>query len=78
MSLCEKNCEYIYYDSINQNSVCDCIIKVKLPLISEIEINKDILINNFIHIGLSMNINVMKCHEHYLMKGGLKIILEII
>ena len=72
MSLCEKNCEYNSYDSINKNSVCDCIIKVKFPLISEIEINEDMLINNFINISQSMNINVMKCYKTLFYKEGLK------
>ena len=72
LSLCEKNCEYSYYDSINKNSVCDCIIKVKFPLISEIEINEDMLINNFINIKQPMNINVMKCYEILFNKEGLK------
>ena len=36
LSLCENNCEYIGYNTDNKQSSCDCAIKNKMDLISEI------------------------------------------
>ena len=52
MSLCEKNCEYDKYNIENKMVKCECEIKIKLPLLSEIIINKDKLYNKLTKIQL--------------------------
>ena len=52
--------------------ICECFIKINFPLISEIEINKDKLLTNFINIKNSLNINVFKCYKQLFDKEGLK------
>ena len=42
--------------------MCECNIKIKFPLASEIVINKDRLLNNFKDIKNIININIMKCY----------------
>ena len=71
MSLCENNCEYTKYDYNNKKVSCECFVKIKCPLISEIEINKDKLLNNFIDIKKILNLNVIKCYKDVFNKEGL-------
>ena len=39
MSLCEPNCEFIGYNFDKKEAICKCSFKIKLPLVSEIEID---------------------------------------
>ena len=71
LSLCENSCNYNGYDKEIKNALCDCMVKTELPLISEILINKDKLIDNFIDIKHSININVMKCYKVLFTKSGI-------
>jgi hypothetical protein len=61
MSLCEKNCSYEGYDIKQKKSLCDCYIKIKMPFISEIIINKDKLLRNFMNIKYDSNFHVIYC-----------------
>jgi len=72
MSLCETNCKYTKYDYNTKKVECECFIKIKFPLMSEIEINKDKLLANFINIKNSININVIKCYKQLFDIEGLK------
>ena len=72
MSLCESNCKYTNYDYNTKKVTCECFIKIKFPLMSEIEINKDKLLINFINIKSLININVIKCYKQLFDKEGLK------
>ena len=63
MSLCEINCEYGGYNSEIKKSKCECQVKLNLLLISEIKINKDKLLNNFINIKNNNNIKIIKCFK---------------
>ena len=72
MSLCETNCKYTKYDYNTKKASCECFIKIKFPLLSEIEINKDKLLANFINIKNSININVIKCYKQLSDIEGLK------
>ena len=70
MSLCEVNCEI---DKIENKKVeCDCQIKIKLPLISEIVVNKDKLLKSFVDIKNSTNFKILKCYYVVFTKEGLK------
>ena len=71
MSLCEVNCEFQGYNKEIKKSECDCQLKIKIPLISEIVINKDILLNNFIDIKRTVNLKVMNCYKMLFTKNGL-------
>jgi hypothetical protein len=62
MSLCEKNCNYKGYNNETKKVSCECNIKVKFPLLSEIEINKEQLLNNFTDVQNIINLNIMKCY----------------
>ena len=72
MSLCEKDCEYKGYDSINKRSLCECFVKIKFPLISEVLINKDKFLNNFLDLKKTINIDVMKCYKTLFTIQGIK------
>ena len=72
MSLCETNCELSGYNYETKNAECDCEIKIKLPLISEIVINKDKLLKNFENVKNSTNFNVIKCYKILFTIDGIK------
>ena len=71
LSVCEANCEYNGYNQENKNVLCECFVKIEFPLISEIVINKDKLLNNFGDVESLININVMKCYRLLFRKKGL-------
>ena len=71
MSLCEKNCSYDEYSIDSKKVSCGCYIKIKFPMISEITIDKDKLLNNFIDLKKSTNIKVMKCYKQLFNIDGL-------
>ena len=69
--MCQNECKFSYYDQRTKKVNCECITKIKFPLISEIKIDKEKLKNNFINIKSITNINVMKCYQKLLTKEGL-------
>ena len=71
MSLCENNCKYTNYDYKAKKVLCECFVKMKIPLISELEINKDKLLNNFKDIKNILNLDVLKCYKEVFNKEGL-------
>ena len=62
MSLCENNCLFIEYDNINKKVKCSCNVK---PLLSFdfIELDKDILMKNFLDINKIKKIAITKCYK---------------
>ena len=70
-SLCESNCQYDGYNNNTKKAQCECEIKIKLPLISEITINKDKLINDLVDIKNSINIKIIKCYKVLFSKDGI-------
>ena len=72
MFLCEIDCDYNGYDSNIKKSKCECEIKLRFPLISEITINKDKLLNNFKNITSIINLKIMKCYKELFTKEGFK------
>ena len=62
MSLCDNNCLFIEYDNINKKVKCSCNVK---PLLSFdfIELDKDILMKNFLDINKITNIAITKCYK---------------
>ena len=71
MSLCESSCEYIRYDLDTKNVLCKCEPKNSISLISELVINENKLLNNFIDLKNSLNINIIKCYRVLFTKEGL-------
>ena len=71
LSLCESNCEYSGYDNIAKKALCECEIKIKIPLFSDIVINKDKLYKKFYDVKSYINLNVMKCSKVLFTKEGL-------
>jgi surface protein len=71
MSLCEKNCIYNGYDSNIRKSKCQCDIKLELPLVNDVQINKDKLLNNFVDIDETTNLGVMRCYRLLFTKEGI-------
>ena len=63
MTLCEENCILIDYDFYNERAKCSCIIKISLPLIKNIKIDKERLKDNFININNIANLQFMKCYK---------------
>ena len=83
MSICEEDCEFTDYDIINQKALCSCYIKVKLPLISEIKINKEQLLSNFKNIKNIANFKLLNCYylllnAYYIFKNSANYIVAIL
>ena len=70
-SLCEENCDLKDYDDETKKAVCSCLIKIKLPLISEISIDKNRLKESFSNITNIANFKVMKCFKVLFTKQGI-------
>ena len=70
MSLCENNCIFIEYDNINKKVKCSCNVK---PLLSFdfIELDKDILMKNFLDINKITNIEIIKCYKNVFNKKNI-------
>ena len=72
MSLCEENCEYNGYNSNYKKAQCKCQTKTNFPLLSDIKINRNKLLNNFLNFKSSLNINIMKCYYLVFSLEGIK------
>ena len=72
LSLCEVNCDYKGYIPEEKKAKCECQVKIRIPLLSEIVFNKDILLNNFVDINNATNFKVIKCPNILFTKEGLK------
>ena len=74
MSLCESNCEFAGYNSKDKQSSCDCRVKNKIDLVSEIVNDTQKLSKGFsseeINSGTS-NIITIKCTKVLFSKEGL-------
>ena len=71
MSLCEEDCNYNNYDINTKKVTCDCLIKIYLPIISEIKFNKEKLKNKFKSIKETINLKIMKCYHLLFVKEGI-------
>ena len=71
LSLCEKNCEYEEYNKDTKRVMCKCNIKQRFRLFSEIIIDTDKLLNNFINIKTTTNLYVLKCYKLLFTKEGI-------
>ena len=71
LSICESNCDYERYNSNIGKAACECEVKIKIPLMSEIVFNKELLKSKFVDIKNIMNLNVMKCYNILFTSKGL-------
>ena len=71
MSLCENNCTFTGYDKETKKSMCECRIRTKKLVISELINNTDILSYNFTNKDQSSNMLTMKCYYTLFSKTGL-------
>ena len=70
MSLCELNCSFIGYDNKTKKAKCECGIKSKQLVISELINSTDILSYNFETKDESSNMIIMKCYYTLFTKNG--------
>ena len=71
LSLCEENCDFGEYNNDTKKAVCSCFTKVKLPLISEIKVDKEKLFSNFKDIRNIANFKMLKCYNLLLDKSNI-------
>ena len=71
-SLCENNCSFVEYNKDTKKAVCECGIKSKEYVISEIIDSKNLLSTyNFTNKSSSTNMIAMKCVYNVFSKEGL-------
>ena len=70
LSLCEDNCEFVNYDEENKIVNCSCKVKTFLSL-TLIDLNKKILMQNFLNINKITNIGIMKCYNKVFNKDNI-------
>ena len=68
MSLCESNCEYKGYDTLNKIAECECNIKN----VKEIFSDQSQLLNEFKSVKKIMNLDLVKCYKTDFSKECLK------
>ena len=71
MSVCEEDCTFKYYSFDTKKVSCECFIKIKVPLMSEIEVNKNKFINDISNISNIINLDIIKCYKTLFTKEGL-------
>ena len=71
MSLCENICNYIGYDKENKKALCECGIRYKELLVSELDKDTNLLANNFTLDSTTSNLGTMKCYDTLFSKEGL-------
>ena len=71
MSICEENCAFTEYIKKAKKAICSCYIKFKLPLISEIKVNKNKFFTNFKDIRNIGNFKMLSCYKLFLNKNNI-------
>ena len=71
MTVCEENCDFTDYDVTQKKAICSCYVKVKLPLINDVKIDKNQLYSNFKDIKNIANFKMMKCAYLFLNKKNI-------
>ena len=75
MTLCEEDCDLIEYNYITKKATCKCNIKIKMPIIDEIKLDKNKLLKSFSDIHTIFNIKILKCGKNLLNNEYLKKIM---
>ena len=71
MSICENNCTLNGYHTENKKVICECGVKPKQLIISELINQTDLLSYNFTNKAQSSNMITMKCYYTLFTKNGL-------
>ena len=71
-TLCEENCEFTRYNYETNKAVCSCNIKINLPLVSEIIIDKNKLYERFTDIKNIANFKILECYDILFTLEGFK------
>ena len=71
MSLCENNCTFTGYDIVIKKAKCECVMKAKELVISELMNKTNILSYDFKNIDQSSSMITMKCYYTLFTKNGL-------
>ena len=69
INLCEDNCEYISYNTMNGKAKCQCPIKKQINYIKIISYNNDL--KSILDIKTVSNIELIKCYKLTFSKDGL-------
>ena len=78
LTLCEEDCKLIGYNFTSKRAKCNCDIKIELPIIDQVKIDKDKLLKSFTDVkGFFTNIDVVKCYKIVFRIKNLKINLGI-
>ena len=72
LSIYGENCQLVEYDRLLNKSKCNCDIKIQIPFMSEITINKTKLLESFSNIKNNINIKIIKCYKILFSKKGIK------
>ena len=72
LSLCENNCLFKEYNSDSKIVRCECPIKTEFKVISDIIIDQDSFLNNFINLEQITNFAVISCYDLLFTSEGLK------
>ena len=70
-TICEEDCDFTGYNSTTKKAVCSCFTKIKLPLISEIKVDKEKLFSNFKDIRNIANFKLLTCWNLLLEKNNI-------
>ena len=62
MSICENDCQFIFYDSNERKATCSCPISLNITHISDNQIDIELLKSNFINFKNIANIEMLKCY----------------
>ena len=71
LSLCQKNCEFISYNSTSKKALCQCTFKENEDIELDDIINKKKLLNNFKDLRASSNIDIILCYKILFSKNGI-------
>ena len=63
LSLCEKKCNYFFYNVTNKKVICQCDVKANFSNYSDITFNISKLIDKFLDLKKHSNIGVIKCFK---------------
>ena len=63
MQICETDCDFISYNTETQKAVCSCGIKLEVPLLDNVKIDKELLLNSFTDINNFANVKMMTCYK---------------
>ena len=63
MTLCEEDCNLIEYNYTIKKAKCSCIMKINIPLLTEIKFDKNKLYQSFTDINNIANFNLIFCYK---------------